>query len=437
MKTHIPLKGIIALCLAAAVLPPQGLAQSPQVYPSPARSAPLLTAAQLQDLVGRFALYPDDLVALILPASTTPLEIVKAQRFLNKHATDKSLKPDPSLSEPVMNLLTYPDVVNVMGDDLDWTQVLGEAVTTQQLDVLSAIQIFRRKAQSAGNLKSDDKLTIIVKQEVVKIVPTQPEVIYVPQYKPATVIVTQSAPVVTYAPTAYPVYYHPGAAVAVAATIGYIAGANNAYGCNWYSGSIYHAPRVAHYGHIQDERMDYANNAREDWQDYGKASREDWQNHANDAQSKRQKSASDNQSQRQDSVRDTTSSNQGQRQQAASGAQASSQQSQANRQSAAQSRQSSGSPAKDGQNWQPSAQTRPASTSGANRSSGASAQQRPASSPSKFGSAKTGGSPTGAYGGASSGARAQTQSARGARSMSGTSRGGGGGGGKEGRARGR
>ena len=494
MKSRIPLQGAIALCVATASLYQQSFAQNSPPY---AVTAPLLSASELQDLVGRFALYPDDLVALILPASTTPLEIVKAQRFLTKYATNKSLKPDPTLSEPVMNLLTYPEVVNLMGDDLDWTQTLGEAVTAQQVDVLSAIQIFRRKAQSAGNLKTDEKLTIVVKENIVQIVPTQPEVIYVPQYKPAAVIVVQPTPAIIYAPTAYPVYYHPGAAIATAATIGYIAGANNAYGCNWYGGGIYHAPRVAHYGHIQDERMDYANNAREDWQDYGKANREDWQNHANNAQSKRQDAAasnqgnrqdaaSSNQGQRQDAVRDTTSANQGnrqdaiaggqdqrtanqgqrqqaasgaqdqrsanqgQRQQTATGAQASSQQSQANRQSsasqnqtqrqsAAQSRQPTAGTPKGGQNWQPSAQTRPTSGSAASRTSSASGRERSASSSSQFGTRESSRSSGGAYGGASSGARAQTQSARGERSMSGASRSGGGGGGGrgEGRSRGR
>ena len=106
-----------------------------------------------------------------------------------------------------MNLLTYPDVINLMGDDLDWTEALGHAVTSQQPDVLEAIQIFRRKAQAAGNLKSDDKQIIVVKQETIQIVPAKAEIISVPAYQPAIVVVAQPAPVVTYAPTAYPVYY--------------------------------------------------------------------------------------------------------------------------------------------------------------------------------------------------------------------------------------
>jgi flagellar biosynthesis GTPase FlhF len=449
MKFTRPRIIFATLCIAAVT---PASAQTPPGYPSSAvPSAPLLTSTQLQDIVGRIALYPDDLVALILPASTTPLDIVKAQRFLTKHAADKTLKPDPTLSQPVLNLLTYPDVVNMMGDDLDWTESLGQAVTAQQQDVLDAIQIFRRKAQAAGNLKSDDKQTIIVKQETVQIVPAKPEVIYVPVYQPATVVVAQSAPAVTYVPTAYPVYYNPVATAAVAATVGYIAGANTAYGVNWYGGGCYHAPYASYANHIQEERMDYANNAREDWQNYGTASREDWQKYSSNQQSQRQNAAASNQAsrqqtstanqtQRQQAVNDTTSANQTQRQgaaasgqqqrsanqtqrqDAAAGAQASSQQSQAARQSAAQQNQAArqANMPQGGQSWQGSAQTRPASGSGQ-----AAAANRAASS-SQFGTRQASRSSAGTYGGASSGARAQSYAERGSRSMSGSGRSGGG-----------
>ena len=115
----------------------------------------------------------------MLAAATTPLDIIKGQRFLQKYEKDKSLKPDPSLPKPVVDLLVYPDVVFLMSDDLDWTEALGQAVLVQQGDVLQAIQVFRRKAQDAGNLKTDDKQVVAEEQDVVKIIPAQAEVIYV------------------------------------------------------------------------------------------------------------------------------------------------------------------------------------------------------------------------------------------------------------------
>lgn len=53
-----------------------------------------LSAEELDALVGPIALYPDDLVAIILPASTNPLQVVQADRFLDKRKIDPKLPVD-------------------------------------------------------------------------------------------------------------------------------------------------------------------------------------------------------------------------------------------------------------------------------------------------------------------------------------------------------
>ena len=167
-------------------------------------------------LVGPIALYPDDLVAIILPASTSPLQIVQADRYLDKRKSDPKLPIDDKWDDPVKSLLNYPDVVKKMSNDLDWTSALGEAVVADQGAVIEAVQVFRRKAKAAGNLKSDDKQVVKTQQEIIIIEPANPQVIYVPQYNPSTVVVYSAAPVYGYYPTAYPSYYYPyapGAAV--------------------------------------------------------------------------------------------------------------------------------------------------------------------------------------------------------------------------------
>jgi len=140
-------------------------------------------------------------VAIILPASTFPLDIVQADRFLQKLKQDPKLQPDARWDESIRSLLNYPEVISMMSQDLDWTQDLGEAVVDQQADVLKAVQAFRAKAASAGNLKTDDKQIITQDKGTIQIVPADPEVIYVPQYQPSTVVVTQPAPVYAYYPT--------------------------------------------------------------------------------------------------------------------------------------------------------------------------------------------------------------------------------------------
>jgi hypothetical protein len=199
-------------------------------------ASPALPAAELEKLVGPIALYPDDLVAIILPASTSPLQIVQADRYLDKRKSDPKLPIDEKWDDPVKSLLNYPDVVKKMSNDLDWTSALGEAVVTDQAGVLEAVQVFRRKAKSAGNLKTDDKQVVKTQQETIIIEPANPQVIYVPQYNPSTVVVYSSAPVYGYYPTAYPAYYYPyppGAAMAAGVVWGAAIGAawsGNRYG---------------------------------------------------------------------------------------------------------------------------------------------------------------------------------------------------------------
>ncbi|MGE3935437.1 MAG: DUF3300 domain-containing protein [Rhodospirillaceae bacterium] len=194
-----------------------------------------MSAERLETLVGRIALYPDDLVAIVLPASTNPLQVVQADRFLDKRKSDPALPVDERWDDAVKTLLNYPTVVKSMSEDLDWTSALGDAVVRDQAAVLEAIQAFRRRVQAAGNLKSDPKQVVVVEKEVIRIAPADPQVIYVPQYVPTTVVVAGSYSAWTYYPTPYPVYYYPyprGAAFASGLIWGMAIGA--AWGGNHY-----------------------------------------------------------------------------------------------------------------------------------------------------------------------------------------------------------
>jgi hypothetical protein len=196
-------------------------------------------AGELELLVGRVALYPDDLLSIILPGSTFPLQIVEANRWLQKNRDNKDAKPKESWDDSVKALLNYPEVIGMMSEDLDWTASMGEAVVADQTAVMDAVQSFRRKAEGAGNLRSDDKQEVVVEEQVVKIVQSDPQVIYVPQYEPTVVVVQQQVPVYpAYYPNPYPVYYYPyppGHAVASA----FFWGAATAYAFNWFHGSIH------------------------------------------------------------------------------------------------------------------------------------------------------------------------------------------------------
>ncbi|MGZ9057900.1 MAG: DUF3300 domain-containing protein, partial [Burkholderiaceae bacterium] len=231
----------IACALVVASLAATSHAQAPAA--SGNAPPPAASPEQLEKLVGPIALYPDDLVAIILPASTSPLQLVQADRFLDKRKADSKLPIDDKMDDAVKSLLNYPEVVKKMSGDLDWTVDLGEAVVADQGAVLDAIQAFRRKSQAAGNLKTDDKQVIVVEKEVVKIVPANPEVIYVPQYNPSSVVVVSSTPVWGYYPAPYPSYYYPyppGAALATGLIWGAAIGAawnGGYYNTNWGGGN--------------------------------------------------------------------------------------------------------------------------------------------------------------------------------------------------------
>ena len=219
----------------------QSIAQAPA---APAGAAPPPAGNSMDDLVGRIALYPDDLVAIILPAATSPLQIVQADRYLEKRKADPKLPLDDKWDDAVKTLLNYPDVVKMMSNDLDWTSALGEAVVADQGAVLEGIQSFRRRAQAAGNLKSDDKQVVKAEQEIIIIEPANPQVIYVPQYTPSTVVTVGVAPIYGYYPAPYPSYYYPyapGAALAAGVIWGAAIGAawnGGHWGANYGGGDI-------------------------------------------------------------------------------------------------------------------------------------------------------------------------------------------------------
>jgi Protein of unknown function (DUF3300) len=226
-------------------------------------TAALFRPEELDQLVAPIALYPDSLLAQVLMASTYPLEIVSAARWvkanpkLKDQALDDALQTqtwDPS----VKSLTVFPEVLTMMNEKLDWTQKLGDAFLAQQTDVMNAIQRLRSKAQAQGNLKTTQEQKVIVEPApvgqttqgqavvveqpaasqttIIKIEPANPQVVYVPTYNPTVVYGTWPYP--AYPPYAY---YPPGY---VAATSLFSFGVGMAVGsalwgnCNWGRGDV-------------------------------------------------------------------------------------------------------------------------------------------------------------------------------------------------------
>jgi Protein of unknown function (DUF3300) len=155
-----------------------------QVYAPPeAQTVPLVSATDLEQLLSPIALYPDPLIAEILPAATQPSEIVVADRYVSSGGdlSHVDLQPwDPS----VKALARYPNVLRWMDDNLPWTTQLGQAFLYQQADVMEAMQRLRARALALGNLQSTPQQSVINDNGTIEIVPANPQVVYLPVYQP-------------------------------------------------------------------------------------------------------------------------------------------------------------------------------------------------------------------------------------------------------------
>src|SRR5262249_42885708 len=161
---------------------------------SPDTNAPTHAAPQsrseLKALVAPIALYPDNLVAEVLAASTFPDQVAVASYWLvqNKNLTGNALVQTVSKQpwdDSVKALTAFPSVLANMAKNLAWTSQLGEAYHNQKSEVMAAIQALRAQAKAAGNLKSTPQMTVEQQTpQTIVIQPSKPHVVYVPQYNP-------------------------------------------------------------------------------------------------------------------------------------------------------------------------------------------------------------------------------------------------------------
>ena len=181
-------------------------------------AADKLSQADLEEMLGPIALYPDSLLANVLAASVYPDEVAQAAK--------QGPSGDVSKFEPpVQAVAKVPDVLSMLGDNLDWTTAIGQAYLAQPWDVTAAIQSLRDKAQANGALQSNDQQTVVQDGSTVVIESAEPDVVYVPQYNPQVVYASPSYGWGTVAAGAITF----GAGIAVGAALDNI-------DCDWHGG---------------------------------------------------------------------------------------------------------------------------------------------------------------------------------------------------------
>jgi Protein of unknown function (DUF3300) len=262
---------VLAILLAA---PPFPRAQQPAPVGAPPAAtggqpvdAPAFKPEELEQIVAPIALYPDALVAQVMMASTYPLEVIQAARFLKANPNLKDAALNDELKkydwdDSVKSLVSIPQTLELMNEKLDWMQKLGDAFLAQRKETMDAIQRLRARAQAQGNLQSNEQQKVIVEpaasvpsaappaqagqpapaplpveqQTIIKIEPANPQVVYVPSYNPTVVYGAWPYP-------AYPPYYpyppsYPWGAAAVSFGVGMAVGAAVWGGCNWGGGDV-------------------------------------------------------------------------------------------------------------------------------------------------------------------------------------------------------
>jgi hypothetical protein len=147
---------------------------------------------QLDALLGPIALYPDPVIAEILPAATLPEQIVQANRYLHDGLGLAAIDQQP-WDPSVKALARYPELLQWMDTNLGWTTDVGQLFQYQQIDVMNSIQRLRGQAMALGNLQSTPQQTVCTDNGTIEIVPANPQVVYLPAYQPQVVYV-QRAP---------------------------------------------------------------------------------------------------------------------------------------------------------------------------------------------------------------------------------------------------
>ena len=180
-------KTILATLLAAMSVTP--LAVAPVQAQQQAQAPRVYNQAELDQMLAPIALYPDALLSQILMAATYPIEVVEAARWTRANPGlqgDEAVRAvqNQDWDSSVRSMVAFPQVLQRMDEQLDWTQSLGDAFLAQEPQMMDEVQQLRQRAQAAGNLRSDEQLRVEQQGPVIVLRPATPQYIYVPYYDP-------------------------------------------------------------------------------------------------------------------------------------------------------------------------------------------------------------------------------------------------------------
>jgi len=163
-----------------------GLRVAAQVAVPPPLAYGQFQPSQLDQMVEPIALYPDPLLAQVLPAATQPAQIVLAYTYVTQGGDPNQVDQQPWDSS-VRAVAHYPNVLTMLEGNLAWTTALGQAFLNQPTDVMNSVQRLRAQAEQLGNLQTTPQEEVMDDDGTVEIVPTDPDMLYVPVYDPGVI----------------------------------------------------------------------------------------------------------------------------------------------------------------------------------------------------------------------------------------------------------
>lgn len=252
-----------------------------------AQTAKPFSNEQLEQMTAPVALFPDALLAQLFMATTYPEDFAAAAAWSKAHPNDKGdaavkMVENQPWDPSVASLVAFPDVLITFGAQPEWVRNMGDAFLAQPEDVMNAVQRLRQRAQQAGNLKSNEQVTVSTQQvapapttTVVQQSAPPPQVIVIEPAQPSTVFVPAYNPMYVFGPWPYPAYapfffppppgYWFSRTIATGIAWGIGIGISNALwgGVNWGRGSV--NVNVNRYNNINVNRQINANGNRANW----------------------------------------------------------------------------------------------------------------------------------------------------------------------------
>lgn len=195
---------IVSFTVFGIVSPQQAFAQDgafPELYEQ-------YSQAELAQMLAPIALYPDTLLSQVLMASTYPIEVIEADRWIARRPELKGERLDDALlnkdwDPSVKAICHFPSILALMSERISETTNIGNAFLAQEGEVMDMVQELRARAYAQGNLYTSARQNVVVDREIIIIEPSDPHVIYAPYYDPFAIYGTWWYP-------AYPPYiWHP------------------------------------------------------------------------------------------------------------------------------------------------------------------------------------------------------------------------------------